>query len=44
MHVVGGRGEWSLGERAGGYKRWDGQGVVRGAVLGVDGTWWSLYA
>ena len=24
MHVVGGRGEWSLGEGAGGNKRWDG--------------------
>jgi hypothetical protein len=38
MHVIGGRGEWSLGEGAGGYKIWDGQGGVRGAVWGVDGT------
>jgi hypothetical protein len=25
------------------YKRWDGQGAVRGGVWGVDGTWWSLH-
>jgi hypothetical protein len=43
MHVVGGSGEWSLGEGAGENKRWDGQGAVRGGVWGVDGTWWSLH-
>ena len=42
MHVVGGRGEWSLGEGAGENKRWDGQGAVRGVMWGVDGTWWLL--
>ena len=29
MRVAGGHGEWSLGEGAGGYKRWAGQGGVR---------------
>jgi hypothetical protein len=33
MRVVGGRGEWSLGERAGGYKRWDAR-AARGCCLG----------
>ena len=43
MRVVGGHGEWSLGEGAEGHKRWDGQGGARGVVWGVDGTWWSVY-